>query len=202
MKESLFPSRSEEYRKMQQWLNTKTLIISCFVCLTRVYYLLMGIAPWRLVYDSLDKRNDIHIERAQATEEFVLHAMISMTVVGIILNITILKKRNLAVVLIYLETLFVVLHSIVPYDYGDTKDAYLLARMIFVLFNFSSNPKIDVWLLSLTQAVVQLVILPLIYKEDSFSTIALFMKIQAVVYTFAICLAISMLFTYISLIKI
>ena len=140
IKETLCPRKCSKHSQAQSWLNSKSWVVSCFISLTRLLLIMIGDTPWGTVYDSLDTRKDVHVDRVRSVQSANSVALISLTILGAILNIIVYKKREVAGILIYYEALYVMLVCLVPYDYGDTRDAYLLARVGFILIGFTCRP--------------------------------------------------------------
>ena len=133
--------------------------------MTRVYYLLFYISPWQKVYDTLDKRDYINRENVEALRPFVEISLLGMTILGVIIDIAAFKYRKLANVLIYYEIVMNIIHALIPYNYGDFEQPFLLAKIVITLISYSCDPRFDIFVVTFGQAVIEIFAIPAVHQE-------------------------------------
>ena len=99
-------------------LQIRALICHSLLTTTRVLLATFGFANWRKAFDK-----DIAVASDAAFEQEIpiTVILISMLVIGVLLNILCWQKRHISYILIHYELVFNSILTLVPYDYGDLK---------------------------------------------------------------------------------
>ena len=88
------------------------------VSISRVFYPLSGTSLWQEAYLTRDEIKNLDKNFVDSSEEAVKITILCFIAVGVFLDFLIWKKRKLAMSLMYYELVYMLLHGLVPYDYG------------------------------------------------------------------------------------
>ena len=127
------------------------------------------------------------------TEPIIRVLMIIFIVMGAIINFISWFRRHLVSYLLHVELMFLLIHRMVPYDYGDfTLEAISIYTIfIFIMFNWHSSIHILTTMLALM--VVIFAELPLISKEK-WQDEEILEKVLAVLINLIALLSVKMIF--------
>lgn len=73
---------------------------------------------WQEAYLNREEIKDLDKNFVDSTESAIKMAIVCLIAIGVFLDFLIWKKRKLAILLIYYELVFMILHGLVPYNYG------------------------------------------------------------------------------------
>lgn len=138
-KESLKFGGTVDSRKMQRFMLNKTWFVSIIVSCSRVYFPLIGIAYWQTAYDKSTDREAINHDFVDASKDYVQICMIALISINVLLNIVIYWYRDMAKYVLLVEGLIDVFYALVPVDYGDFKNLFILLKCVFMYTNTACN---------------------------------------------------------------
>ena len=108
----------KDIEAVEEALYMKAQLAHVVVMLGRVVYPLMGLAYWQKAYEKLDEREDINLEFVKSSESIVKIAVVTMIVLGVLLDMLVWKAREFAYLILYYEMFGVLIQGFVPYDLG------------------------------------------------------------------------------------
>ena len=108
----------KDIEAVEEALYMKAQLAHVVVMLGRVVYPLMGLAYWQKAYEKLDEREDINLEFVKSSESIVKIAVVTMIVLGVLLDMLVWRARKFANLILYYEMFGVLIQGFVPYDLG------------------------------------------------------------------------------------
>ena len=78
----------------------------------------------------MKENTEVNQEFGAATEPYVRIAIIALIIIGMIVDIVIYKHRKYANWLIYFELVSTLVQGLVPFNYGDFRNLYLILVML------------------------------------------------------------------------
>ena len=109
----------EELQEVKRQLYTKTLICHAVLTLTRSVLCCLGLACWQKAFDErkqlTTKIDQNFVNKTEDTIKLTLYCLIMLSLA---LDITVFFKRKCARLIIYMEAVFLIVLSFVPYDQG------------------------------------------------------------------------------------
>lgn len=172
-------SRSEkltiELQAMDSFLKTKSWLVHCLLMIFRVALVASGQTNLQLVLhrggdkEHADAEHSNRLWRPQSGnsseslyENAMLGVLYSGTILGVILDILIWRKRRAANALIYYELANFMIEGLCPLDYGDFRQFTLLATVLLTFIAVAcGNLTLCAILSTSCQAVRDLIISPL-----------------------------------------
>ena len=122
--------------------------------------------------------------------------MIVLIVLGVLTDIVVLKARKYAYLIFYFEMIWVIIHSFLPYNKGDTGRALSLLTLACMYFSYSCNLGKNMIAACVTKLIVTIFIWPIVLKnQDGVNQII--GKILDALILFGICLLFSLIVSYI-----
>ena len=112
--------KSNHVEVVDDALYMRALIAHMVVMLSRLAYPLIGIAYWQTAYDDIEQREDVDHKFVEISQHIVRRTVIVLIVLGVVLDIVVLKARKYAFIILYYEMIQVITHASLPYNRGDT----------------------------------------------------------------------------------
>ena len=106
----------DELREVQRKMYTKTLICHSVLTLMRVGLCGLGIACWQKAFDERAQLTQIDQNFVDKTEDVIKIALYSLISLSLAMDVIVFFKRECAHLIIYLEVIFLMALSFVPYD--------------------------------------------------------------------------------------
>lgn len=97
--------------------------------LERVVFPILGVSYWQKAYNGADKLKDINTDYVEKSEGVIKIIMVTMIVLGVLLDILTCKYRRCARFIIYYEFIMTLLMSFVPINLGDLSNAFYVLNM-------------------------------------------------------------------------
>ena len=122
--------------------------------------------------------------------------------VGVLIDIVTIFYRPFASWVVYFEAVYLLLHGFVPYDYGQFQSFILLMQMI-VMFTVSACKLGSSSIVCIvTLALLEVVMLPMLYKEQSITTELILEKLAIAFVCYVILSIYSMIGAYIAQLRV
>ena len=146
-------------------LYTRALIAHLVSMSSRMVYPLIGIAYWQTAFENLEQRDDINHEFVESSKDILKYIVIVQIVLGVILDIVVLKARKYAHLIFYYETIQAIVQSFLPYDNGDNGRILQWLILAGMFSSYSCNLGKNMVGAFLTYIVITIFIWPLVFTD-------------------------------------
>ena len=124
-------SCNSEFLSIQKFLFTKAWLIHCVAMLSRVIWPIFKLSYWQKAYEGRKELKDkFDDEFVTATKPYVIPTIISLIVLGIVLDVIVWRRRHLAQWIFYYECLSNIVQAFAPFDYGSFSNLFWLMLTI------------------------------------------------------------------------
>ena len=191
---------TEDKKKLQQVLNTKSLIGHIFLMLPRAIYPIFGVAYWQKTYEDYEDNSKLDADRVASSKTFVYMSLYILTVIGVILDIACLRRRSLSRWILPYELVYYVPYMMCPWDFGDFETSI---HFIYSCINFivlSSKMNMDAPLAGVFMLVTQFGSMQWISSQHLTVTVAVGRVVNALFGT-AIMVLLATIVTYIAVLR-
>ena len=114
--------------------------------LSRVLYPILGISGWQIAYENKNEHQNINLHFVNQLETIVKYTIIGLIVLGVLLDIAILRNRKFSKWIMYYELVSHLLMGFTPLNYGEMRNffALLMYMQLFIVFSVRIGPNIIV----------------------------------------------------------
>ena len=158
--------KSNHVEVVDDALYTRALIAHMVVMLSRLVYPLIGIAYWQTAYDDLEqRREDVHYKFVESSQHILRFIVIVLLVLGVVLDIVVLKARRYAFLILYYEMIQVTIHAFMPHNYGDTGRALHTLTAAWMFLSYSCSLGKHMIAVFLTSIIATIFIWPIVFTD-------------------------------------
>ena len=184
---------------MEYALQTKTLTLHFITNVSRVLFSIAGQAYWQKAFKGRHKIEAVDQNFVDDTEYSVKVAIIVLIAVGLIVDLVAWRRRHFANLIIYFESVSVLVQSFVPFDYGTFDLLVFLQTYILLYWIGVCKTGQSVVAPTVTYAIEAYVVIPKMYiiEGGHWSFGRQFALAQSISICFIFLTIMSMLITYI-----
>ena len=161
-------NHSEEFRRLQPSFLLKSWVVHIILMIIRVSKTCLGLTAWQEAYENDDQKiiSELDESKVKEFEPYFFVAQIVLLVAGVILDLAIMKKRELAKSLLYFECVCFLLNGYAPYNYGQFKETYIRLMIIGIFVGVACDPAPNILASLITQIIYGFVILPQVWLNE------------------------------------
>ena len=106
--------------RLQPSFLLKSWVVHCILMLIRVAKTCLGLTAWQEAYENADQKiiSELDEDKVNEFQPYLFVAQIIILIAGVLLDLAILKKRELAKSLLYYECVCFLLDGYAPFNYG------------------------------------------------------------------------------------
>ena len=168
---------------------------------TRIFYPLLGIAYWQKGYRDLDANQDVDKEFARKIETPLKTLIMAMVVIGVVIDIVTWRCRTFAKWIIFYECVSLCIQSLVPFRFGDFTSLINVFSVTFTFVLDASELGKSTMICTATILLIEIGLMPMLYTSMEHSVSQFLSGLLDGVLCFSLLTIMSMLGTYVALLR-
>ena len=166
---------------MQVGLATRAQLFHWILSLLRVFILISGNSLWK---DSFDKIEDLNMDFVKQTQDVIKFSLVTMAILGLILDLVICRYNMLAKWLIYFELITAALNSFLPFESGNLTWLIPSATALLLHVGYSCEQGSNTIAITVSYTFITMIIHPILYNQEN--------TVNAIVSRIALCFTVFM----------
>ena len=178
---------------MQVGLATRAQFYHWILSLMRVFILISGKSLWQ---DSFDKIEDLNMDFVRQTQDVIKFSLVTMAILGLILDLVICRYNILAKWLIYFELINAILNSFMPLESGYMTWVLPAATAFSLHVGYSCEQRSSTIAITVFFTFITMMIHPILYNQTT-TALAIANRIPLCFAVFIFSAIVGMTVTYI-----